>query len=416
MSGGRRMMEAPIDAWEKGAPALKQPLALSSVPEQDWRILREDFPLPIALIKQRALLHNSEWMKSFLGQGGVLIAPHGKTTMAPELFDLQLADGAWAITLSTFHQIRVARAFGYDRIFLANQVVGRVAIESIVAELKEHSEFDFYCLADSIAGAGAIASAAQRAGLDRPVNLLVELGYEGGRTGCRTIDGALDLARWIKATPEVALRGIEGFEGLLRGSTPMETLGLVQDFLDRVIRLAERCSSENLFSDNEVILSAGGSSFFDVVAEKLKAARHNHSSGVLLRAGCYITHDSVMYVRAFEALVARNPDLAALSGLQAELGVWAYVQSRPEPGQNHHRNGQAGCFLRRPTGRPLLVPTRRHDSPPADAQRTPGRSSQRPALSFDDPGGFAPCGRRYGRLWHLPSLPHLRQVAAHPSG
>jgi D-serine dehydratase len=104
MSGGRRMMEAPIDAWEKGAPALKQPLALSSVPEQDWRILREDFPLPIALIKQRALLHNSEWMKSFLGQGGVLIAPHGKTTMAPELFDLQLADGAWAITLSTPHQ------------------------------------------------------------------------------------------------------------------------------------------------------------------------------------------------------------------------------------------------------------------------------------------------------------------------
>ncbi len=162
MSGGRRMMDAPIDGWEKGAPALKQPLALSSVPEQDWRILREDFPLPIALVKQRALLRNSEWMKSFLGQGGVLIAPHGKTTMAPELFDLQLADGAWAITLSTPHQIRAARAFGYDRIFLANQLVGRAAIESIVAELKEHPEFDFYCLAHSIAGAGAIASAVRR--------------------------------------------------------------------------------------------------------------------------------------------------------------------------------------------------------------------------------------------------------------
>lgn len=296
--------------------------------------MREDFPLPVALIKQRALHHNSGWMKSFLGHGGVLIAPHGKTTMAPELFDLQLADGAWAMTLSTPHQILVARAFGYDRIFLASQLVGRAAIESIVAELKEHLEFDFYCLADSVAGAGAIASSARRAGLDRPVNLLVELGYEGGRTGCRTIDGALDLARWIKATPEVALRGIEGFEGLLRGSTPVETLGLVQEFLDRLVQLAERCSSENLFSGDEVILSAGGSSFFDVVAERLKAAKLNHSSAVLLRAGCYITHDSVMCVRAFEALVARNPDLAAPSGgLQAALEVCAYVQSRTEPGK-----------------------------------------------------------------------------------
>jgi D-serine dehydratase len=120
----------------------------------------------------------------------------------------------------------------------------------------------------------------------------------------------------------------------LRGSTPVETLGLEQEVLDRLVQVAERCSSENLFSGDEVILSAGGSSFFDVVAERLKAAKLNRSSAVLLRAGCYITHDSVMYVRAFEALVARNPDLAALSGgLQAALEVCAYVQSRPEPGK-----------------------------------------------------------------------------------
>ena len=39
-----------------------------------------------------------------------------------------------------------------------------------------------------------------------------------------------------------------------------------------------------------------------------------------------------MYVRAFEALSERAPELAARDGgLQAALEVWAYVQSRPEP-------------------------------------------------------------------------------------
>jgi len=48
------------------------------------------------VIKRAALDHNSRWMRRFLELTDAKIAPHGKTTMAPQLFAKQLADGAWA--------------------------------------------------------------------------------------------------------------------------------------------------------------------------------------------------------------------------------------------------------------------------------------------------------------------------------
>lgn len=324
--------EAALELGEKGIPGLKQPLPLAAVGAQDWHLLREDLPLPVAVIKEAALRHNSVWMRDFLAGGGAKIAPHGKTTMSPALFDLQIDDGAWGITLSTAHQVQVARKFGYRRIFLANQLVGRSAIDYVLGELRDDSDLEFYCLVDSVANAAAIAAAATRLGLTRPVNLLVELGYAGGRTGCRTIEEAVALASFVSRTDAVALSGVEGFEGLLRGETPDKAAALVGSFLDDLVLLAERCARDGLFSADTVILSAGGSSFYDLVVARLTAAKLDRPAVVLLRSGCYITHDSHMYVRAFEALRARNPDLAASGGgLRPALEIWAYVQSRPEP-------------------------------------------------------------------------------------
>src|SRR5271168_2299452 len=366
MTDGRdRSNEAPLEPRDKGAPGLRQTVPLDAAGTQNWRLLQEDLPLPVAVLKERALRHNSQWMKTFL-TGGAMIAPHGKTTMSPALFDLQLGDGAWAVTLATPHQIQVARSFGYKRIFLANQLVGRSAIEYVLRELKDHADFEFYCLVDSLANAEAIARAAAKLELSRPVNLLVELGYAGGRTGCRTVEEAEALASFVARTGALRLSGVEGFEGLLRAESPEKTAGLVNAFLDRLVQLAETCASKGFFSGETIILSAGGSAFYDLVVARLKQAQLDRPSLVLLRAGCYITHDSLMYVRAFDALRDRDPALAAQGGgLQPALEVWAYVQSRPEP------NKAILGFGKRDTS---------YDDPPvALSWFHPGASMDRPA-------------------------------------
>jgi len=153
--GAPRSWEAPLTAIDKGVPALAGPLPLSEVAMQKWNLLAEDLPLPVAVIRQDALRHNSAWMRNFLADSRAYIAPHGKTTMAPALFDLQIADGAWAITVATPHQFQVAAAFGYKRIFMANQVIGRRAMSDIVATLNAHPEIEFFCLVDDASNASS---------------------------------------------------------------------------------------------------------------------------------------------------------------------------------------------------------------------------------------------------------------------
>ncbi|MEW6631052.1 MAG: amino acid deaminase [Pseudomonadota bacterium] len=331
VSATKKAAHPPLNPLDKGVPGTISEVAIEAVGDRGWNLLREDIPLPAAVIKRDALRHNREWMKSFLKDRGVDLAPHGKTTMSPALFDMQLDDGAWAITVATAHQLQVARAFGYSRIFFANQLVGRSAIDYVVRELARDPAFEFFCLVDDLSNVEALAAAARSAGLDRPVKILVEIGYIGGRTGCRTVEQALNLARAVHASGSLALAGIEGFEGLLRGTSNTETLAQVESLLGSMVELAEKCASEQLFAEGTVLLSAGGSSFFDVVAARLSSAKLNHETRILLRSGCYITHDSVLYVHAMEAMRERNQALAdAHGGLEPALEVWAYVQSRPE--------------------------------------------------------------------------------------
>lgn len=330
-----RPWEAHLTCLDKGVPARDMPLPLDQVAARGWNLLAEDLPLPVAVIREDLLLHNSAWMRGFLADAAVDIAPHGKTTMAPRLFDLQIADGAWAITVATPHQFQVAVAFGYRRIFMANQVVGRAAMRDVVSTLHAHPEVEFSCLVDDVANVAALAAAVREGGLPAPLRVLVELGYMGGRTGCRSIDAALHVARAVAAeVPALSLAGIEGFEGLIRNDGSPEAMAQVSSLLDGLVALAEAAESEGLFGPGEVLLSAGGSAYYDLVAHRLSEAKLAHPRRVLIRSGCYITHDSVMYMRARQGLRQRDPALAdARGGLQAALEVWAYVQSHPEPGK-----------------------------------------------------------------------------------
>jgi D-serine deaminase-like pyridoxal phosphate-dependent protein len=216
---------------------------------------------------------------------------------------------------------------------LANQLVGRQAIAYVIDELAHDPGFEFYTLADSIEGVAKIVAEAKRVGLERPVNLLLEGGMMGSRTGCRSREAALAVARSIRdSAPWVALRGVEGFEGLVQG--PMEDREkAVTAFMDFLLGIAQDCAREKLFAPGPVILSAGGSAFYDIVARKFGDAGIGDTL-LLLRSGCYLTQDSASYRNFFARLQDRSAVAGKVAGgLQAALEVWTYVQSRPEPGR-----------------------------------------------------------------------------------
>jgi D-serine dehydratase len=285
---------------------------------------------PVAVIKESAVRHNRMWMRKFLKLTGMRIAPHGKTTMAPDLFRLQLEDGAWAITAATMHHVRAYRRFGVRRILLANQLVGHAEINWVIDELHHHPEFDFYVLVDSTAGVEALLNGAHRRSLRRPLKTLVEVGFVGGRCGVRSTAQGLEVANAVHNTGgALTLVGIETFEGIVQMRQDGPTLA--EEIIGRSAELANECDRRGLFGD-EIILSAGGSAYFDLVATQLTDIRLSRAPSVLIRSGCYLTHDEGMYNTLFSSLLQRRPDLSALGdGLKPALQIWARILSHPEP-------------------------------------------------------------------------------------
>jgi D-serine dehydratase len=324
-----------LDSTIKGIPDLgERSIALEDIPTKGWNLLAGDLPIPAATINLERLRANSLWMRKFTERHGVKICPHGKTTMAPQLFKLQLEDGAWGITVASTQQMNVCRRFGIRRILMANQLVGEAEMRSVFRALNEDPEFDFYCLVDSAENVKELHRAARHFPLRRPLQLLLEGGVIGGRTGCRSVDEAMRLALLIgECGPQLLLCGIEGFEGMIDRSDWAQADRAVNDFIGYLSGLLEHSAGSGLFTDRKPILSIGGSIYFDLVATHPHVHTLRDRCEILLRSGCYLTHDSKMLADNFRRARERTPDVGIPDGgLQPALNVWGRIQSMPESG------------------------------------------------------------------------------------
>jgi D-serine dehydratase len=294
-------------------------------------ILREDLPLPVAVLRGSVLDRNLVEFQQFSEAAGVLLCPHAKTTMAPVLFRRQLAAGSWGLTFATGAQVRAAREHGVPRIFYANELVGAADIRYVCAELRRDPEFEFYCLADSVAGVRLLAERVAAESPDRPVNVLVEGGLAGARCGVRDVATAVEVAQAVRAAaPHLALVGVEGFEGLARARDNGDREPVVREFLAFLVQIAAALDSRDLFDVPDVLLTAGGTAFPDVVIDVLTGARLSRPTRVMLRSGCYLSEDWGLYARALAEMHTRTGSGAP--ALEPALEVWAQVLSVPEPG------------------------------------------------------------------------------------
>lgn len=316
-------LEMTIAPWNKGLGAMQSAMTLRDILGRRWSLLHEDLSLPTAILYEDKLAHNLAWMQKFIQAYGVQLAPHGKTTMAPKLFARQLQKGAWGITLATAQQTRVAYEHGVRRVLMANQLVGMQNMETI-SHLLRDSTFEYYCLVDSVQQVEQLgklfSSRKQR------LNILIEVGAEGGRTGVRNA-GELDtllaaLHRWRES---IAVCGVELYEGVL------EDEASIRVFLRRGVEAASVLAKRKQVDRNPLILSGAGSAWYDVVAEEFSGADIGYPVEVVLRPGCYLTHDVGVYREAQKQIQTRNPIAREMhSSLLPALQLWAYVQSIPE--------------------------------------------------------------------------------------
>jgi D-serine dehydratase len=318
-----------IDDRTKGIPGGTKPFALSEIGSKGWNLLREDLPLPLMVLKRSSLDHNASVFGAYLTSHHLSLAPHGKTTMAPQIFAEQLANGAWGITAATANQVQVMRAYGVSRIILANQLVGKANVLAIAQEINADPAFDFLCFIDSAAQLDNMARQLDGVTLGHPIRLLIEVGVVGARTGVRNVAEALALSNAIAAADSSKFRfaGIATFEGVAPGLD--RSVEPVADLADTLLEIARSLPKAHYAGLDEFILSGGGSSYFDIIADRFSTLALDIPVRVLLRSGCYVTNDSGSYKNAQDAAKA-DPHRSWKSELKPALEAWAYVQSRPE--------------------------------------------------------------------------------------
>jgi D-serine deaminase-like pyridoxal phosphate-dependent protein len=312
-----RILATPVTDETVGAP----PGAVTSIGAagaQGWTL--DDLTPPAVILRASALEHNLALMARYCREHGVDLFPHGKTTMAPQLWQRQLDAGAAGLTAATPGQARAMRAVGVPRVLLANEVLDPPSIAWLAGV--SDPAFDLACWVDSTEGVRALD-----AGLDSRsarLGVLVELGHEGGRTGVRSVEEAIGVAEAVDAASSLSLVGVAGYEGTIGQDRRPEILADVDAFLDRMRELTARLAGTGMLGD-EAIVSAGGSLFFDRVVERLGGGwPDGRPVRLALRAGCTITHDHGMYERG-------SPFAGAPERFRPAIEAWGSVLSRPQP-------------------------------------------------------------------------------------
>jgi len=292
--------------------------------------VRSDFATPLLTLDAGAMVHNVSRMADWAQQAGVLLAPHGKTTMAPALWRQLLDDrprgaGAWGLTLATPWQAQVGRAHGVRRILIANEAVDPVGLRWIADELAAHPEAEILSWADGVDVVRAMEHALS-GGVPRPLRVLVELGGAGGRTGARDRDAALAVAEAIVASPVLQLAGVGGYEGALAHDGTPDAIARIDAYLTELAGLHRALADAGLYPDgSRPVVTAGGSAYFDRVGIVLPALCPD--ADVVVRAGAFQIHDDGFYA----GISPMGRTIGAVP-FRSAMHVWARVLSRPEPG------------------------------------------------------------------------------------
>jgi len=368
--------EARLSPRDKGIPERAFGMTVTEFLATRPRLA--EFWTPLVALDQSAIDNNVDVMARWCSSRGLQLMPHGKTTMAPQLWQRQLDAGSTGITLATMGQVRTARSFGLDSIMLANAVVDGRSLRYLAGELAD-PQFRFVCWADSVATIAAMEHELRGVDLPRPVDVCVELGAAGGRTGARSVAEALEVARRAAASDVLRLAGVGGYEGSLGHDRSEETLANVRRYLWQQLELHRALGG--LYDDGDIFVTAGGSAYFDVVAEVYgdAIAADPHTLWTL-RSGAYITHDDGFYRRISPLDEGRPAGQAGPHGagagrlLPAMRGI-ARVVSHPEPGLSLLDGGKRDF----PFDEGLPIP--RRQAPDLQGPWTPLAGSSIPAMN-----------------------------------
>lgn len=321
------LRQARVTAQDKALPPSCCGLTVGEVVDRGLHL--SDLPTPVLTLCEQTMASNLESLAAWTRERGLHLAPHGKTTMAPQLWSRQVDADAWGITVANLAQLRVARSFGVSRVMVANMLISPLGLRWVAGELAQDDGFSVLVWADSVRAVQIMDEALGEVAGGRPLDVLVELGAPGGRTGARDEETAVAVAGALKDSSHLRLAGVAGYEGALAHGTDETSLDVVAAYLSKMAALHRTLVAQGLYDDDMVpVVTAGGSAYFDVVADLL-GPLVEEGADVVLRSGAYLVHDDGFY--RFISPLGSEPRTPG-GRLTSAMHGWVRVTSQPEPG------------------------------------------------------------------------------------
>ncbi len=327
-----------LDGATKGVPFAAGTIRLGDIGAKGWNLIKGDLALPAMTLRDSAVANNLALMRDIAASHGISLAPHAKTTGAPQLYKMMLKDGgAWGFTAATVQQALLAARTGARNILLANQLAAPANVAHFVGLMNAFPQAKFMALVDSAEGASLLAKWAKPHLNGRKLSVLIEMGPAGGRAGARTLDQAKAVIAAVTAAPELRLVGVEAYEGGVKAPTPEEVWAGIDRLLDLMLAVFEHGRQIGAFGGDEVILSAGSSTSFDQTIRRFGHLAKDKGVRIVVRGGAFLALDHGFYRRRALDMDKRGKlalpggKTGSASGFKPGLELWAAVQSLPDP-------------------------------------------------------------------------------------
>jgi len=173
----------------------------------------ESLDTPSMIVDLDIMEENIRKLFSLLQPTGVNIRPHLKTTKSPILAEKLIAAGAKGGCVAKLSEAEVMCAEGVDDILITCEIVGPPKVARLVELFRKYPNIQ--TVVDSEVGASAIDAALGTSGIEKPIQVLIDLDVGLHRTGVAPED-ALALAKHIATLRHLKLIGVQGYEGHLQ--------------------------------------------------------------------------------------------------------------------------------------------------------------------------------------------------------
>ena len=168
---------------------------------------KNQIPTPALLVDLDAFEDNLARMAAKVKEAGKKLRPHAKAHKCVEIAKRQVAAGACGICVATLAEAELMAKAGISGLLLTSPVADPLKMPRIV-------ETGAMVVVDHVRQAGWYEQAAAQAG--RIVDVLIDLDVGDHRTGARSTEQALEIARAIDRSGHLRLRGLQGYS--VRGS------------------------------------------------------------------------------------------------------------------------------------------------------------------------------------------------------